>query len=74
MVVVYLYLFVSCLQSFLHVVSQVSENNQLLPWDEAESELDRLTLRFSQLYYENLLSVSVQFSIFYVISSMQHLI
>ncbi|XP_015877526.2 5-amino-6-(5-phospho-D-ribitylamino)uracil phosphatase, chloroplastic [Ziziphus jujuba] len=31
--------------------------HKLLPWDEAESELDRLTLRFSQLYYENLLSL-----------------
>ncbi|XP_030491577.1 5-amino-6-(5-phospho-D-ribitylamino)uracil phosphatase, chloroplastic [Cannabis sativa] len=29
--------------------------NKLLLWDEAESEMDRLSLRFSELYYENLL-------------------
>ncbi|XP_024018324.1 5-amino-6-(5-phospho-D-ribitylamino)uracil phosphatase, chloroplastic isoform X3 [Morus notabilis] len=29
--------------------------HKLLLWDEAESEVDRLALRFSQIYYENLL-------------------
>ncbi|PON79040.1 HAD-like domain containing protein [Parasponia andersonii] len=29
--------------------------HKLLMWDEAESEVERLSLRFSQLYYENLL-------------------
>lgn len=33
------------------------QNLQILLWEKEESELDRLTSRLSQLYYENLLKV-----------------
>ncbi|KAL0003491.1 hypothetical protein SO802_017272 [Lithocarpus litseifolius] len=38
--------------------------HKFLLWDEAESELERLKIRFSQLYYENLLTVSTCFNFF----------
>lgn len=42
------------------------QNFQLLLWDKAETELARLALRFSQLYYDNLLRVSAKLLVIYL--------
>lgn len=43
------------------------QNLQILLWEKEESELDRLTSRLSQLYYENLLKVRFCHELLWVI-------
>lgn len=57
---------ISLSQTYLSIVSYKFQNFQLLLWDKAETELTRLALRFSQLFYDNLLRVSAKLLVSYL--------